>query len=296
VVFIAGAPFTKHGNSHSQGGGDELSGKLPSISLIPGTKVIGYVNGSEVTLLEATSDPSVLTFNRAKLVNDLDVNGKKLLNYTPPCISLIQRGYTTSKVVYYANELWLPRGTRIHASCRGSGSVALGCKANNLILSATETILKSGFDPTNAKDHDLNTYSLCQSAWGSVDLVKYDLGSVAERIILFDAEGSKSGTSVIIQILLYVSSDDVNYTMIAYADSPRVQAALKVTFRYIKVKQSVYSTAADGKLYGLEVYTPSAMPCELEVSQALGASNGLVLLNPDGVSLDYILYRIEDTG
>ncbi len=143
----------------------------------------------------------------------------------------------------------------------------LGDESNDLIPTATKTVLQTGFDDTNLKDHDDDTYSIPATDVppNSVDpnlleLVKYDFRSVEYRYVYvkIGCDATYGSTRVLI------SEDDEDYYVLAMVEGGEhlLEDVYGATFRYIKlaVENMMYDMPEDAskyKYYTIEVYRPS---------------------------------------
>ncbi len=141
----------------------------------------------------------------------------------------------------------------------------LGDETNDLLPGATKTVLQTGFDDTNLRDHDDSTcaYPAGNIRYGSTyDLVKYDFRSVGYRFV-YVKMWNKTDPWVNVRVL--ISNDDVNYNVLAQLSGSLVgetyTGVLGATFRYIKlqIKSDARETYSNSLCcyYTVEVYWPS---------------------------------------
>jgi len=136
----------------------------------------------------------------------------------------------------------------------------IGDERNDILSSATRTVLQTGFNDELLRDHDDSTYTQPANdipANYTVDLVRYDFGTINNRFIKVKMESTN--TNAIVRLL--VSSDGVSYNTVAYISNNIIDSVYFTSFRYIKLQAYNSSTSAmpasNYKYYTLEVYEPS---------------------------------------
>jgi hypothetical protein len=136
--------------------------------------------------------------------------------------------------------------------------LVVGVEDNELIRRATETILKSGFNPAPMKDSDDNTYANTGALSARTGIVRYDLGSVMNVVILLVVAGSGSTANC----YLAVSNDNVTYTdLISYSGTTKTTYVVSATARYIRLDGADPTNFAYACwFYTLEAYKATSTP------------------------------------
>jgi hypothetical protein len=129
---------------------------------------------------------------------------------------------------------------------------------DDLLPNATQTINQTGFNPANMKDHDDTTYSPSAAditAGSTVNHATWDFGSIANRIIIYNA----SAPTTLCQVRVLISNDNSTYTQIAGGSS--INDIYYGSFRYVRIQSYNGDTgsqaAGNWKYYSLEVYSPN---------------------------------------
>jgi len=136
--------------------------------------------------------------------------------------------------------------------------LVVGIEDNELIRRATETILKSGFNPAPMKDSDDNTYANTGVLGARTGIVRYDLGSVRNVVILLVVAGSGPTANC----YLAVSNDNITYTdLISYSGATKTTYIVSATTRYIRLDGADPTNIAYACwFYTLEAYEATSTP------------------------------------
>ena len=197
---------------------------------------------------------------------------------------------STNKVIYRAKE-FLHEKVKLIALAYGSGYVSFKTEDEDLMNGASATYIEGTFtNQGNELDHDDDTYmkaDLSGYGVGEWDVVKYDLGSVKDRILLLvkifaDAAGDGK---------IYVSSDDSTYTQVwshsFAADETKTDVVLCENTRYIKF---VGVNANTWQIYTIEAYLTESLPLVKVLSGA--NADKLVAFLSDGDAKSLGLLRV----
>jgi hypothetical protein len=168
--------------------------------------------------------------------------------------------YDSSLTLVFRGKRVIKGGTRFIGV--SNDVIVVGVEDNELIRSATETILLPSFDPANMKDSNDDTYSSATvPGTGGLeyvqrDFVKYDVGSVRNMCILLIVQS----TSTAMYCLLDVSNDDRTYTnILAFNGTTKTTYMLLTSARYIKLWGRNYATGSNACwFYTLEAYDVEA--------------------------------------
>lgn len=219
-------------------------------------------------------------------------------------IEKILEGLDNTKLKYSGSKV-IPRNSKVVGVLRGTGNgnlILAPSSTDDLIAGATETILDAGFDPTNIKDHDDDTYSDSTSSIGlttEVEMVKYDLGSIAQRVIylVYESIGANAYRTDIYN-RVYISDDDVSYTLILDNNVNGKTVFVDVqSFRYIKLAtynaSSSTSYAGFGRIYTLEVYDLLPLDIQKEVDVLSDKDQYIILAYDGSANVYYNLYVLR---
>jgi hypothetical protein len=139
--------------------------------------------------------------------------------------------YDSAPALLLRSRRFITAGTRFIGF--SSDTLLLFDDDQDLVRKATETILASDFNPAGMKDSDDATRSSISIPPSAiVNIVKYDLGAVADISIVF-VVGSSSPANY---CRLLTSSDDVTYTEIVNHNGAVTTFMRVVTARYILLR------------------------------------------------------------
>ncbi len=204
-------------------------------------------------------------------------------------IERVGRGFTSGVSEIYRLSTFF-RNSKFVLIAKADASAIIKNRSGDLIPTATETILDTGFDPTNAKDHNDSTCSSTTTtldANASIDHVKWDLGSVANRFLVALISSGTAG----VYTRVLVSSDDATYTEVAEVNGGTVKAVYYGSFRYVKLQTINSNVSALSGSYtrfcSVEVYPPNT---DTEISLINELAEFFVLLYNGYYQLIEVVY------
>jgi hypothetical protein len=128
-------------------------------------------------------------------------------------------------------------------------------KDQNLIPSATKTVVQTLTNESNAYDGDDSSYAFINPS-ASGDVIQWDLGSVMNIIIYAKTQGG--GLATVYKSYIYYSTDGSTWTLLGSDNGGTAIIVGNVSARYIK--WSVNATGATYYLYTIEAYqVPSVL-------------------------------------
>jgi hypothetical protein len=179
--------------------------------------------------------------------------------YTAPKVLIAERvppRYDPGPAVIYTARRLLAAGTEIRLYTTGD-TYGVYVEDEDLIPSARETVLQSGFNAPAVRDHDDETYAVALGTIGagqSVDHVVWDLGSVADRVVV----AKLYTASTLCYARVVVSSDGASWGDAVTCVGATCLGAWRGLFRYVKLTSTnAGASVVSGDLfryYTLEVY------------------------------------------
>jgi len=235
---------------------------------------------------------------------DYDMVASRVWGYGVRFTNVVKlvEGLDNSTVKYFDTGVLIPAGSAIVGKVRGAAGKALLVlppdAERDLVPSATETVLLSGFDPTNMKDHDDSTYARATAdqsytASTEVPLIRYDFGAVAPRAVYLRVHYTWLSDS---KLNVYASSDGSSWSSIISVDTSagEVATATVVSFRYLELRVLLSSDISAGgtlaEINTLEVYDLEPLPYERSVTIDEDRRVNILLAYSGDTEVYYTLY------
>jgi hypothetical protein len=183
----------------------------------------------------------------------------------------VSPSYNSALTLIYNTKRVVKADTYLELVTDGTNYALASIEDDDLIQTATETIVESGFSTTNLKDRDDSTYTNPANLVGintEVTHAKWDFGSVAARVIyykIYTANASCHGR-------IYASSDDVTYTNVADVSATTATGQTASSFRYLQLRSGNTSTSSSQAATNYQYYTLEVYPEKKTLSFASQAS------------------------
>jgi len=210
---------------------------------------------------------------------------------------IVSRATGNPKIIYEGSQALIKDTTRIRGRLEGTGYGGLFFRVDDdKVPGAVETILESGFNSANVKDHDDATYATLVTNLPAVttrDHVQWDLGAIKRRAIkykLYSAGG-------LFYARILISDDGTTWTKVVEVANATVSDIIFESFRYIKLQSSNGSTGTayvdQINYYTIEVFDVSELPYDGVLTKAEHVTKVVLFIYDKSATIAYALWKEE---